>query len=777
MSASSFTATDRHLSRWLAASLLLVLACPAAVAAANLDWVTVKEMQKLPAELQRPIPEWCGGIYYSPRFATPPTSNNTVVEADHSSYTQDGLAQLSGRVTISQPDRFLSANHATLNQKTGDFTLDGDIYLDGKNESFVAHHLSGNTQTQHTQLSDAQFAIFPRHARGSAENISRLGNTTLIERGSYTTCAPGQNGWQLVARHIELDQEKGWGTARNVTLEVKKVPIFYLPWITFPIDDRRKTGLLFPTFTMTDNGGIDYSQPIYVNIAPQLDMTVAPRFISSRNSRGAGLDTQTRYLTHLGTGTINYSFLANDRRFNHENRSMARWQHSSSYQHWSFSTNLNYVSDDFYFKDLGNNTLESVTQTELPRSASLTYNQPHWQFAANLQSWQVIDPTLPKSSYPFRRLPQLTLSSQTPIHGSFQVDWMSSYTYFDKGVDLPGGTPSANRWHLQPSIKLPLKKSYGYITPQVRVYSTYYDLRNFSALPEEKASRTVVGSSIDAGLFLERNLDIGSGKYLQTLEPRLFYDYIPYRDQQNLPSFDTVLLPFSYTSLFSENRFLGYDRIGDVNKLASGITSRILDDETGSELWRFRLGQAIFFQDRRVHLNPAQEPDTNRTTPLVADATFQMDQHWSLYAQKQWDNGTNLGKQDLFRLGYRDPARRYGYIGYRKINSGNSIKTVQQGELAGMWPVSDHWSLLISELYDLDNNRSLETVSGVEYRDCCWKLRLVNRRLMADYNGTGQLEARSTMLFQIQLIGLGGFGDKVDSLLENTIPGYRRKDQ
>jgi LPS-assembly protein len=264
---------------------------------------------------------------------------------------------------------------------------------------------------------------------------------------------------------------------------------------------------------------------------------------------------------------------------------------------------------------------------------------------------------------------------------------------------------------------------------------------------------------------------------LQTLEPRLFYDYIPYRDQDELPDFDTILLPFSYSSLFTENRFLGYDRIGDVNKLATGITSRIINDETGRELWRFRLGQGFYFDNRRVNLLPGQSPDTARTSPIVADATFQMDEHWNLYAEKQWDNGTDLGKQNILRLGYHDPVRRYAYLGYRNIDTGNGITSVRQGELAGMWPVSQHWSLLASELFSLDQHRSLETVSGAEYRDCCWKIRLVNRRLLADYDGTGILTPRSTWMLQIQMIGLGGFGNTVDSLLENTIPGYRRENQ
>lgn len=772
MSARIFSIARRHPALWLLLSLSTLLA-PAS-SAGPLDWMTREEMQQLPASLQRPIHEWCSGTYYAPEFADPTRNPNTIIEADDASYNDKGLMLLSGNVTIQQPMRQLSADRATFNQQSGDFWLDGNIIMDGKHHSFVAQHLEGNTQSRQTRLGEVRFALFEQHARGEASHVERRGNLTLIDYGSYTTCAPGHNYWKLAAHEIRLDKKEGWGTAEDVTLQVYDVPIFYLPWITFPIDDRRKSGLLFPTFATSDNGGLDYTQPIYINIAPQLDMTIAPRFI---NDRGIGIETQTRYLTHLGEGHIDYAHIQRDEKFHNQSRRMARWQHHGSYGHWAFGSNVNYVSDDFYFKDLGSKTLDNISQTELPRSAYLMYSQLNWRLTTRLQSWQVIDPVLAKANYPYRRLPQITLTAQPDIYGPVRVDWTSEYTYFDRGVELPGGALVGSRFHLQPAFTLPFTKSWGYLKPRMRIYSSYYELNGLPTLQEDSPTRTLVGYNLDAGLFFERQLDFGDEQYLQTLEPRLFYNYIPYRDQSRLPTFDTIITPFSYSSLFRENRFLGYDRIGDVNKLSTGLTSRIIDDQNGNEIWRFRVGQGFYFDERKVHLDPNHPAETIGTTPVVADATFRFNDHWNLYAQKQWDNGTNLGRQNIFRFGYHDPARRYAYIGYRGIRTGNGTTKVSQGELAGMWPVSQHWSLFFSELFDLDNHRSLETVSGVEFRNCCVKIRLVNRRLLADYDGDANLDSRSTLMFQIQLIGLGGLGDKVDSLMENTIPGYRREDQ
>lgn len=770
MLATTFNSLQQWLRPWLVGGLGVLLSCTAF--AGELDWVNRAEMQKLPAALQRDIPEWCNGVYYTPQFANPPSERHTIIEADNASYTSDGLALLSGNVSILQPERHLFADQATLNQETGEFSLLGDIKLDGASESFNARELTGNINSEQNQLEQVRYAIFSRHARGEARYVSREGDITYIRQGSYTTCEPGQKGWKLAARHISLDKQKGWGTARDITLEVKDVPVLYLPWMTFPIDDRRKTGLLFPTFTNTDDGGIDYTQPIYLNLHPQLDAVIAPRFI---NGRGTGAETQTRYLTKIGGGLVDYAYINKDRKFDNETRSMASWKHNGRYGNWSYNTDVNYASDDFYFKDLGTATLEMVSQTQLPRTAQVSYSQPTWRFSTQIQSWQIIDPSLSQTNYPYRRLPRMILTAQPGINGPFRFNWESEYSYFDRGVNLPNGSLTGSRFHIQPALSLPLVKSWGYLTPRIRSYTTYYDLHGLQTLQDNNPRRTLVGSNVDAGLFFERQLTLGNNAYLQTLEPRLFYNYIPYHQQDDLQRFDTILPPFSYTSLFKENRFLGYDRIGDENKLAAGLTSRLLSNQTGQEIWRVRIGEGLYFKDRRVSLRPNQPINRVRNTPIVADSTFHLNQRWNIYAEKQWDNGTDLGKQDILRLGYNHPARRYGHIGFRKVESGAS--TVRQGEVAGMWPISQHWSLMASELFDFDSRRSVESVSGIEYRDCCWKLRLINRRLLADYEGDSKLTARRTVMFQIQLIGLGGFGDKVDTLLENTIPGYRREDQ
>ncbi len=740
---------------------------------ANLGWMTSEEMAQLPEAQQRPIPEWCSGIYYAPRFSAARTQENTLINANRATYSSNGDISLTGDVTIRQPLRYLSADSASYHQKNGDFSLKGNSLVQTPYRSFQAKHISGNSQQKSLQLDDAQFAIFDQHARGSANGISRENNVTYIYRGSYTTCEPGQNGWMINARRIRLDHEEGWGTAKDMTLEIKDIPVLYLPWITFPINDDRKTGLLFPSFSLSDEDGFDYTQPIYLNIHPQFDMTLAPRIITKR---GVGMESQARYLTQLGEGQIDYAFIQHDRQFHDQTRSVFQWTHNGHYGHWNYNANVNYVSDPFYFKDLGTNTLDMVSRTYLPRTGSISYSRRSWQLITRIQSWQVIDPTLSRYNYPFRRVPEVRFIAHPRQYGPIQVDWWSSYTYFDRSLGALGDSQGGGRWHIEPALSLPLVASYGYFTPRIRLYSSYYNLHGMTGLPDERPTHTLAGFNLDTGLFFERQFDLMGKDYLQTLEPRLFYNYIPYREQQDTPNFDASKPAFSYSSLFRENRFLGYDKVGDANKLALGVTSRIIDDKTGQQLWRFRVGQGIFFEDRYVHLTP-RAPSTDRSTPLVADATFRLNGHWSLFAQKQWSHSDSQNKEDIFRLSYRDPARRYGYIGYRRLDTGLGTTVVQQGELAGMWPVTDNWSLLFSELYDLDNHRSIETVSGIEYRDCCWKLRLINRRLLADYNGGGEIEPRTSIVFQIQLIGLGGIGDKAESLLEDTIPGYRRIDQ
>jgi LPS-assembly protein len=750
------------------ASTLLISALLAGpVLADDLNWVTRKDMEALPKELQVPIPVWCSGIYYNPTLTAEPASRDTHISAARSQFQLDGEAVLEGDVLIEQPGRTLSAERALYDQSNGNFELSGDISVDTDTLSFRADSLSGNLKNREATLLRARYALFEQQAHGEARRVEQHGDQIIIERGSYTTCAPGSDGWKISARELDLDREKGWGEARHVVLRVENVPVMYLPWITFPIDDRRKTGLLFPGFGTSDSGGFDLSQPLYLNLHPQADATLSPRYI---DGRGNGLDNEFRYLTRLGQGDLVYNWLREDELFENEDREAASWNHAGSIDRWLFSTDVNYVSDDFYFKDLDTG-LEVASMTHLPREGQAEYFGRRWRFLARLQAWQTIDPTLLDDELPYRRLPQLNLTGLQPLLGPLTLDWVSDITLFDRTTSLLTDDIRGERIHLQPALSVPLEKPWGYLHPRVRFYQTAYSLSGVDTLPSDTPTRSLWGANLDSGLFLERPFSFANRQLVQTLEPRIFINQIEQEDQIHLPDFDSGRLTSSWDTLFRENRFTGYDRIGDERSTTVGLTSRFRDPQRGDDLLILRAAQKFHRQDRIVESGNIALPDVTREqSPVIADATLQLDQRWSLFAETQWNSEQNRREQNGLRVGYSDRSRLFLHAGYQY----RPIDDIRQTELAAMVPVHRNWSLIGRWLHDLGERRSLETISGVEYRDCCWRIRLINLRELSDRDGDTTLDAERTTLLQIQMVGLGGFGGTVDKLLERGIPGYRR---
>ncbi len=329
-------------SRLFLTGLALLLAGVAG-ADDDLNWVDRDTMTSLPPVQQRPIPVWCSGIYYNPSVGVPADQSDIIITADSTSLTEDGLINMDGEVLIERPGRRLTSQSALLDQSSGKFEVANSLRLETDQFTFIADGMSGQTQRREASLNRVRYALFGPGARGTAEHIDLVDNFTTIEQGTYTTCAPGSNGWELGGRQIRLDREKGWGEARDVTLRVKGMPLLWLPWITFPIDERRKTGLLFPTISTSDSGGVDLTQPIYINIHPQMDATIAPRHI---DGRGSGVEGEFRYLSDLGQGRLSYGVLFNDSEFDGENRELAAWQHDGSVGRWALTPDVHYVSDD-----------------------------------------------------------------------------------------------------------------------------------------------------------------------------------------------------------------------------------------------------------------------------------------------------------------------------------------------------------------------------------------------------------------------------------------------
>ena len=743
----------------------------------DLNWLDRTQWQQLPAGQRPELPDWCPGLWYNPAFSQPPATNDTVITAAESELRESGLMALSGDVEIRQPGRILRAGRATVDQSSGDFVLEDGIRVETPTVTFEADSLTGNTRTGAADLLRARYALFDMHAHGGAGAIEQRGAITRIEDGSYTTCPPGDSAWLLQADDIELDRDTGWGEARDVVLRVRKVPVAYIPWITFPIDDRRKTGLLFPTISSSSEGGVDISQPLYLNLHPQFDLTLAPRHI---HGRGNGLETEGRYLTGLGEGEISYGYLANDRAFAEDrllenngdpteekpDREVARWRHSGQVQRWALDADVNYVSDDYYFKDLDTG-LDIAAQTNLVRSGRAEYFGRQWRGLVFGQSWQTIDPTLDEEDYPYRRLPQLALEGDPTLAGPLHLLWLSDFTRYRRNVDIAVDDITGDRAHLAPGLGLRLENDWGYFKPEMRYYYTHYDLEGVDTLPDDNPSRSLSGASVDAGLFLERTAS-RDGRWLQTLEPRLFANYMETELQQDLPDFGSAEVNRSYESLFRENRFLGYDRIADDHSITPGLTTRFIDGSSGEEVLRLRTAQRQYLQERYVQIDGDARDDSPRS-PLITDALVRLNGQWDFFVENQWDSETNQRLQNQVRISYADSARRYLHAGFIEQLDDRT----RQAELAGYLPVSSHWRLIGRWLYDVENERSLETIAGVEYRDCCWRVRMVSQRDLAERDGDNDLEAESRFLVQIQLIGLGGFGGTVDSLLERSIPGYR----
>ncbi len=750
-------------------SLLLVAAVAPNPARADLadwmGWMTREQMMELPEALRKPIPEWCPGIYYNPRLAREPEEGDAVVTADRTRFDQAGLAELIGDVEIELPGTRLRADSARLDQDSGEFELEGEVQARGRDFGVIAGQMRGNLDAREAFFSDVRYSLHDQQARGSAGEIHYGPIESIIRRGSYTTCAPGQRGWELSAGEIRLNREKGWGEARNVVLRVRDVPALYLPWITFPIDDRRKSGLLFPTLGSADEGGLDITQPLYLNLHPQLDATIAPRHIQNR---GSGLENELRYLTLAGEGVLNYAWLHADRRFDNEDRELASWRHEGQLGAWQLESDVNYVSDDFYFEDLDTG-LDVRAVTHLPRLGQARYRGDVWDFRVRLQAWQTLDPELEGEDLPFRRVPQLHLRGQPGLPGPARLLWESDLTRFERGGVDPAEEVQGQRLHLQPALTLPVRRSWGYVEPRVRVYDTRYDLDG-TGTDESSPERTLAGASLDAGLFLERSLFGEDSGLMQTLEPRLFYNYIEFEDQSELPEFDSGEITLAWTSLFRENRFTGYDRIGDEDRFTLGLTSRILRPEAGGERLRLRTGQSWHRRDRKVQLRDL-EPETTSRSPLITDITWFPRRHWHLFAENQWDSEESRTRRNTLRAGYSPGPRRALHLGYHRRH----IDNIDQGELAAAWPVHANWSLLGRWLYDLEHHRSVEALAGIEYRDCCWQIRLVGLRELfrREENGTTMVEAENRYFLQIRLQGLGGLGERIDNLLERSIPGLK----
>ena len=678
------------------------------------------------------------------------------------------VVKLFGEVRVQRPAEQLWADEAIYYRSTSTLDARGNVRYETAEFTALSDRARVVSDTYEGEFSRAEFLLYDRHARGTSGRILLQGqDLTVLKQTSYTTCDKDRESWALRASTVELDHAEGMGDAYNMRLHFQGVPIFYLPYIRFPITDARMTGLLAPTWGSTDNGGNEFAQPIYLNLHPQLDATLTPHNFTER---GLMWKNELRYLSRYGEGIINTENI-DDEIFGSD-RSLYHYEHSGTLgTGWRDHILFNRVSDAEYFNDFANSLSTSSTRY-LERHVRLEYNDRLQRFSIQTQDFQIINPDLAVASRPYRRLPQISYELNPPMAGPIRLEVESELVRFQRQDSVIGW-----RGNVTPTLSLPYERMAGYVTPKVSLYHTRYALEDpNNSLADETLSRTVPISSLDTGIFLERETRLGAEDYIQTLEPRLFFVYAPYRDQSEFPLFDTSRLAFSQSQLFSERRFTGLDRIGDTRQVTLSLTSRLIDADDGREKLAASIGKIAYLDERRVGLS-GNVPDTNHQSDIVAELQFTPNDALRLSADLLWDTDDEVIIERDVGLQYSSDNLHILNLRYRDRGNRRSAPDRLSRELDAslLWPLSRQWSMMARRYHSLEDDRTLEKMVGLEYNSCCWTFRAVRRAIFvndpeADSAPFGSL--RYSWLVQLELKGLTSLGKRIDDFMEDQILGY-----
>lgn len=694
-------------------------------------------------------PEWalCGEPDHGPRVPRPTDQEleqaETHLSADQSEVIGKEIFNFSGDVEVRRADLELYSDRASYNRADATVQAEGNVRYRQSGLEVDADSAFFNLDTRAGKADGVRYRIAEKHARGKAATVLLEGRDhTRLKGATYTTCNPGKEDWLLHSGDIKLDHKEGVGVARNVWVGFKGVPIFYSPYMSFALDDRRKSGFLTPSIGTGDEVGTDIRIPYYFNLAPNRDATLALR---NTTRRGQQLLGEFRYLYPTNQGQMNLGYLPDDD-ITGRDRSLFTLRDQGRYgERWSSRINFNYVSDRNYFEQLGDD-LKTASITHVERLGEISYRGDLWTATGRLQGYQTLDQTILPEDRPYQRLPQLLFSGSLPDQAyGLHYTLNGEYVRFDRSGDV-----TTDRIDLQPGIQLPLSTRAAYLTPSVSLRHTQYAFAN------RNASRTVPVASLDSGVFFERNTNWGDTPLIHTLEPRLYYLYVPFRDQADLPNFDSGALDLSILSnLFQSNRFSGVDRVGDANQLAYALTTRLLHGENGAELLRAGVGQIRYFRDREVTL-PGGSVERTGTSNIVGElSSAELVQHWRANAGVVLNSQTDDFDKTTFGLRYNPDQYRMLNLSYRFQRG-----ALEQTDISALWPLAHsaerQWNAVARWNYSLTDRRTLEALGGVEYDTCCWTVRLAARRFLNNTAG----DTNDTILLQLELKGLARVGHK-----------------
>lgn len=660
-----------------------------------------------------------------------------------------------GDVLLQNQQHVIQADQITYQDDTALLTAEGNVTL--WDNQLIIQGKQVNIRPDRTgEAFDMKYWLPLRRGHGETLYVERLNkDQTILKETKYTTCNPHQETWHLQSEEVELNFKEEQGIARNTTLSIKGIPILYTPYLSFPLSNKRKTGFLMPTSGYSKHRGIEITIPYYFNLAPNYDATFTPRLMTKR---GLMLESEFRYLTKTSNGKIITEYLPNDRESDQKNRYFWQVRNLTNFNpQWAGEIYYNKISDSRYFEHFGT-TQEVNNITHLEQRADLKYQTHFLRVIGRAQRYQTLTTDL--NTKPYEKLPQLVAETiQAKRNNQLFFQSTAEYVHFSRDdQDAKNG----QRSHLTGSVSFPLRKFAGFLEPKLKVDYTNYKLEHL-----QNKNRFLYSVSIDNGLFFERTLLFKDSELLQTLEPRLFYLYRPYKDQQNLPVYDTAETDFSFSQIFRENRFSGIDRLSDENRIATSITTRFLNQETGEEHVRASLGQTYYFKKPQVTLPTQTRFITNYNSDLLEEIYLRLSKDLTVSQNLQWNYQQKGVIKSTVALTYQ-PKGQNTIINVAHRTRKDLAEKMNQTDISWFLPVTNNWRVLGRWNYSIENHKHLETFAGFEYESCCWAIRLVGRH----YLQNTQNDYNSGIYLQFELKGLAGTGKATHTFLQQNIAGF-----
>ncbi|MCK7428291.1 LPS assembly protein LptD [Enterobacter chengduensis] len=744
-----------------------------------------------------------------PSYNRPLVSGDTnslpvTITADSSKGTYPDNATFTGNVDINQGNSRLQADEVQLHQKQPEGaaepvrTVDalGNVHYDDNQVILKGPKAWSNLNTKDTNVWEGDYQMVGRQGRGDADLMKQRGENryTILENGTFTSCLPGSNTWSVVGSEVIHDREEQVAEIWNARFKLGPVPIFYSPYLQLPVGDKRRSGFLIPNAKYSTTNYFEFYLPYYWNIAPNMDATITPHYIHKRGN--VMWENEFRYLTHAGAGLMELDYLPSDKVFQDEHptegdkhRWLFYWQHAGVMdQVWRFNVNYTKVSDPSYFNDFSSK-YGSSTDGYATQIFSVGYALQNFDATVSTKQFQVFSN---QTASTYGAEPQLDVNWYQNDVGPFDTRIYGQAVHF---VNTNSSMPEATRVHLEPVINLPWSNDWASLNTEAKLMATHYQQKNIddyntnnNAHLEESVNRTLPQFKMDGKLIFERNMDLLADGYTQTLEPRMQYLYVPYRDQSNINNYDSSLLQSDYSGLFRDRTYGGLDRIASANQVTTGVTTRVYDD-AAVERFNVSVGQIYYFTESRTGDDNIKWEKDNKTGSLIwaGDTYWRMTDRWGLRGGVQYDTRLDNIANSTAAIEYRRDEDRMVQLTYRYASPEYIQATlpnyataeqykdgISQVGGAASWPIADRWSIVGAYYFDTNANKAADQMVGLQYNSCCYALRVGYERKLNGWNTeNNQSKYDNVIGFNFELRGLSSnYGLGTQKMLRSNILPY-----